>query len=605
MDAHSVKEEVKGVARSKAMEWNEPRRHEVYERFRMLMERASRQPEFRNLVNIFFKWMDQLRRRALLTKDRIQTRVEVKVDQVRERIHDAEIDQTPFDKVLADIRAIVDEFAGQGSWDQFYQTSWNLYVELVHDDEASAYFENLRHFVTDFMEHPEHINVEASTQEGHRLMDQGRTIIQSQKYRVKFESMFDNTRFLLIKIKNDESTVAFKESLKKWGEHFALDSQGRPDLYVIQESLVQLKNLAYPILREKLGHLKIARVVGSTDKVDYAIEDLVVSVPDLLPRTFELQTKTDLQVDFEDLQSRNGYVKASLDLRKLKPVFKNVKFWYKKKTFPKMEDHGTVDVDLSAGEGTRVKIVWKIVTEPHSNPAHPFSFSLVNVKCTVDKMDVEIRDAKHSVLDKIATSLFVGKMKSSVAQAIVDGIVGALQPINNQMNQWFATRPAHSIKDRANDAFHDAFDRTNAAIKDHPVDKLKDRASNAVDVAKIGAVAAKETIKVRAEDMAVAAKETFVDVKSEVQTASSYASESMSSEGTYGTASTPVTVNSSTTTTTYTETVPEYVNKDWHFEWYSAPATTKSVKVVESFPVSTTTVSSTIPMADSAAAQPL
>jgi len=577
VEAKIVKEETKGSVRAKAQEWNETRRNEVYNRFRNLLDRASRTPEFQNLVRIFFKWMEQMKQRAMITGERIKNRVEAKVEQVKDQANKVKdnADETPFDLMLDDIRQLVDEFAGRGSFDQFYSSSWDLYVELTHDAEASRYFDDLTNFIMDAMDHPENMNVDSKTKQGHELIERGRTLIQSPRYSSKFDQMFDNAHFLIIKIKNDETTVDFKEKLKKWGQDFALDNKGRPDLYVIQESLVQLKEMAYPILREKLGHLKIAHIEGSTEKVDYSITDLTVSVPDLLPKFFELQTKTDLQVDFDDLSSRSGYVKASLDLRKLKPVFKGVKFWFKKKTFPKIEDHGIIDVDLSAGEGTRVKVVWKIIT----NPDKPFSFSLVNVKCTVDKMDINIRDAKHELLDKMATSLFIGKIKSAVAQSIVDGIVGALQPINNHMNQWFATRPVNSIKDQANEQFHMAFDRANREIKDHPVDKLKVKANDAIEDAKIKALSIKENVKLQAEDMKETIKDNVQDAKETVQDAKNYAQEktSTTSTGDYmGTASTPVDYMGTSST-------PVVESDEWHFKWYEAPRNADVVKV-EEFP---------------------
>jgi len=578
-EALSVKEESKASVRAQAQEWNEARRTEIYERFRGLLNRASRTPEFQNLVRIFFKWMEQLKQRAILTGERLKSRVETKVEQVKEHAKDVKnnADETPFDLMLDDIRQLVDEFAGRGSFDQFYNNSWDLYVELAHDQEASLYFDDLTVFIMDAMDHPENLNLEVKTKQGQLLIERGRFLIQSERYRSRFDQMFDNAQFLMIKIKNDETTVGFKQSLKKWGEHFALDNQGRPDLYVIQESLSQLKNLAYPILREKLGHLRIARIEGTTDKVDYSIEDLTVSVPDLLPKYFELQTKTDLQVDFEDLSSRSGYVKASLDLRKLKPIFKNVKFWFKKKTFPKIEDHGVLDVDLSAGEGTRIKVVWKIITAPNK----PFSFSLVNVKCTVDKMDIDIKNAKHEFLDKMATSLFIGKIKASVAQAIVDGIVGALQPINNQMNQWFATRPINSIKEQANEQFHMAFDKTNAAIKDHPVDKLSAKAGDLYDAAAIKAISVKETVKVQAEDMKDTIKDNIVDAKQTAMDAKNASSN-------------PDLISLAPATITTTTGVATTDSEEWHFEWYSTPKEAVAVEKVEVFPAATTTTTTTV-----------
>lgn len=74
----------------------------------------------------------------------------------------------------------------------------------------------------------------------------------------------------------------------------------------------------------------------------------------------------------------------------------------------------------------------------------------MKIKAVIDKMDIKIKDAKHeyasfflfpykfSVIDKIATTMFIGTIKQQVAQAIVSNLAESLQPINDQMNNWFA-----------------------------------------------------------------------------------------------------------------------------------------------------------------------
>jgi len=251
----------------------------------------------------------------------------------------------------------------------------------------------------------------------------------------------------------------------------------------------------------------VSKICGTSDKYDYEIEDLVVCVPDLMPKSFELQTKSDMQIDLEDTKSREMSFKVQLDLAKLKPVFRDVKFWYKRKSFPKIEDRGTVDVDLSAGEGTRIKIVWKITSSAEKS----FTFSLVDVKATVDKMEIHVKNAKHEALDKVATSLFVGKIKQAIAQSIVDGIVKALQPLNDQMNQWWASRPVGTVTDRANAELHSAFDRSNQAIKDP--ERLREKARDAIETTKYKVETGKDAIKDNVEDIKVAAQEKLHDTK--------------------------------------------------------------------------------------------
>jgi len=237
---------------------------------------------------------------------------------------------------------------------------------------------------------------------------------------------------------------------------------------------------------------------------------LKVVIPELLPQFFELKTKSDYKIDLSDMKTKTGFVKVTLELSQLKPSFKDIKFWYKRKSFPKIEDEGHADVDLSAGEGMRVKVVWRIKAPTGHKP---FTLSLIDVKCTVDKMDITVKDAKHDILDKLAMPIARGNIKQQIAQSVVDAIVGAVQPVNDTMNQWFATRPLGSIKDKVNDALHDAFENTNKALHDHPVDKTTAAVNDKLEGAKESAKKYYEDAKDKLADTKESMKEKVDEVK--------------------------------------------------------------------------------------------
>eukprot|EP01114_Cavostelium_apophysatum_P017672 TRINITY_DN5309_c0_g1_i3.p1 TRINITY_DN5309_c0_g1~~TRINITY_DN5309_c0_g1_i3.p1 ORF type:complete len:818 (+),score=309.46 TRINITY_DN5309_c0_g1_i3:123-2576(+) len=583
--AKQVGQESADAARSKASEWSPERRREVYEKFRSLIERASKQPEGQKLLRLFWKWFDHLKIRASMATDNLQTQAD-HLKSKAESAADTLSYQSSFDRMFDDFRYIVDSFAGEGAFDNWYTHSWKLYRELVNDPEANKYFGDLKRFLQDAFDRPESLASDSKTNEGQQLVERGQALLQSEKYRSSFRTLFRDTADLLERVKNDEDLVDINDKLKRFGEHFALDEQGRPDLYVIQDSLVQLKNLVYPLMKEKLGAIKINKICGSTDKLDYEVEDLVVSISDILPRSFELKTKSDLKVDLENNKADQGHLKISLDLAKLKPHFENIKFWYKRKSFPKIEDRGHLDVDLSAGEGTRILIQWKI-----SNAVgKPAAFSLVNVKCTVDKMDITVKDAKHEHIDKMAIPMFIGKIKQSVAQGIVDGVVGALQPLNDAMNKWFTTHPMNTLTDRANEQFHHAFDKTNQFIKDKPLDR-------AAENIKTNANVAKEAVKNKTENLRERAKDGVEQVKEKVQEGVEQVKEKVE-EG-----KETLRESSKTTETSQSDDVDRTLNSSfgaggaakesyawdskWKFDWYQRPAessVTSSDKSEESKP---------------------
>jgi len=205
------------------------------------------------------------------------------------------------------------------------------------------------------------------------------------------------------------------------------------------------------------------------------------------------------------METQKNETKVVLEIDKLKPKFMDLKFWYKRKTFPKIEDYGTADIDLSAGDGTKIKIIWKIKSKENK----PFTFSLMKVKCIIDKMDVHIIEAKHDIFDKITTTLFISQLKQSVAQAIVNNIVDGLQPLNDQMNQWFASKPLDTLYKKMDEQLKQTYEKGQEYIQ-RPL-------QTAIDTTKAKFEKAKEFLSQDPEDLKAAVKEKVEDVKEKVE----------------------------------------------------------------------------------------
>eukprot|EP01114_Cavostelium_apophysatum_P023779 TRINITY_DN906_c0_g1_i1.p1 TRINITY_DN906_c0_g1~~TRINITY_DN906_c0_g1_i1.p1 ORF type:complete len:861 (+),score=318.92 TRINITY_DN906_c0_g1_i1:123-2705(+) len=482
--ASQKKEEVKDAAQNKISEWSEQTRRQYYQRFQSLLNRIAEKPEYKRLLDLYWKWMDELKTRANEWTENLKTKAaQTKDVAVNAASKAADQTSTAMDKVWFDVRDIVDTFAGVGSFDLLYNELWSFYCDICNDPVATAYLENLRAFVTDAINNPASLNVEQKQREGEQLLQRGQNLINSARYTGKYNKLVKRANNLFDRVANDRTTNELGDRLAEFGRDFALDSQGRPDLYVMQDSLGQIKNLVYPLLTQQLGSMAIARIAGSNDTYDWKVENVSVQIPDIVPEHFRLRTKNILDINIKGLETEKNNTKVVMELTSLRPVFRDLKFWYLRKTFPRIEDQGIVDVDLSRGNGAKIKIIWKI----KSNANRPFAFSLMEVKCDIDSLDVRVKEAKHDFLDRLATTFFAANFRQSLAASIVNSLVDSLQPLNDQMNNWFASRPISSVYEKANVQLHNAFDSANAAIKDRPVDRLMEKAKDTLEYVKEGA----------------------------------------------------------------------------------------------------------------------
>jgi len=507
--ANVVTEQAKLDARSNVAQWNEQTKREYYQRFQTLLNRVSSKPEYKRLIGLYFKWMDDLKVRASQVAEVAKDKAAEAANQVQTSANRVASNST-WDALWNDIRGVVDGFVGAGAFDTLYAETWDLYLTALNDKQANDYLDSLKLFINDAINDPKSLDVEAKKKEGEELLYRGRQIFEGPKYAKKINTMSRSSQEYLNKLTNDALSNELSDKFKKFMEDFALDSQGRPDLYVMSDSLSQLKNLVYPLLQKQLSEVTVARIVGSNESLDWAIENVLVSIPDMMPELFTIRTKNLISINLKQLETEKNNTKVTLEVKNIRPVFKNMKFWYQRKTFPKIEDYGVADIDLSKGTGARIKINWKVKSKNN----RPFAFSLMEVRCVIDSLEVDIKEAKHSVFDRLATSLFAATIKQQVAAAIVNSIVDALSPLNDQMNEWFATRPAATLYSRANQSIQYAYNSANQAIKDHPLEKaaelasdLKDRVVDATHYVTDNAAAAVNNLTTQAESTVQAVKE--------------------------------------------------------------------------------------------------
>jgi len=530
------KDLVESAKDSHPLEMTEAATKEAYEKLSHLLTKISEKPEYKKLLNLFFKYTDEMSEKmhdfaskamdkASEMKDAAVEKgqqIKEKAEQVKDKaegeaseVTDMVIDKgvelknkaeetaanlksdaktrasrvldknaSDVDRIWNDVRDVIDNFGGKGTFDSFYIQTYNFYARLYNDKAARRYLHDLRSFASEAVHDSKQLTSEKTSKTGKEIIARGRQLVQGNRYKAMFNKYLHSWTKLLNNFANDSLVNDFRDQLRKFAADFALDSKGRPDIYALQESLGQVKTFIYPVLMKQLENMQVAKINGASDSYDWSVDHLSVGIANFVPESFDLRTKNHLKMNVKDLEVGQNNTQVVLDIKALKPHFNDVKFWYRRKSFPHIEDSGTVDVDLSAGEGTRIKVIWKIKSKHN----RPYAFSLMEVKCVVDKIDIKIKNAQHDILDRIAASVFTQGIKHEIANGIVNAIVDVLHPLNDSMNKWFASRPVGHLTDKLNEQLHDKIDdltrSANKAIKNHPVDRLLDSAMEGVEAVK-------------------------------------------------------------------------------------------------------------------------
>ncbi len=74
---------------------------------------------------------------------------------------------------------------------------------------------------------------------------------------------------------------------------------------------------------------------------------------------------------------------------------KGFKYFFKRSSFPAVEDEGIADLDVY-GKNSQIKITWKITTRGATDTT-PGSvlFEMADVHCSIDHLSLSIREARH------------------------------------------------------------------------------------------------------------------------------------------------------------------------------------------------------------------
>jgi len=441
------------------------------QKFFQLMNRVQSKPEYQQAMRDFYRLLDIFRDQLQVFSEHFQKEAKEIVEdtkkiasemkeEAKEVAEEAKTEakagadvwwQTnSFWKALYDLKDIVGQFTGQKELDNFLDTLWDTYNGVMEDPELNKWFSDFRDFVSTSLEHPDSLrNKKKKQRKLDALFTRGRELFQKERWESRFDELNKRFQVLVDNIQNDSTSKEFGEKIKQFGMDLVLNKKGYPDINVMQDSLVQLKNMLVPMFKEQLAQIKIGKVEFRSDTYDATIEDIGFS-GSFLPEQIDFHMRNDSHVDTQD--SAQDYIRNVLQFRisNICPELRNFKFHYNRKTFPKIEDWGVADMKIS---GASIQVTWSLVAKGQEVP----TANLTEVRCDIGRLDLKIVGEKthHDILDKMLLPFVTAPIKHKISTSIEDLLRTKLTDMNNQINDFFKSRPLETLKEKANEAMEE------------------------------------------------------------------------------------------------------------------------------------------------------
>jgi DNA ligase-4 len=395
------KEEVEGEVRSAAetVKQELPSKEEVVQRFRTLLDKVRQKPQFNELL-------DHLSEALIGIADLVAAFADSAHGKAKE-MTSVNYLKHALDHALA----LIQNFAKGFEVRKIVTAVKNL--PTLSEEEKQRAREFLKrikdkHFV--------------EGQEFSRDIDSFGQWIQArgEELYAKSDEVLNHLSGLYESLSNDKLLKSYGDDLSNLAQELFLDAQGRPT--VKTELLSDIPRLIM-FFGHLLQSLELPDVQNSDESVDFLLRDIKVIAQ--TPARAILKSKT-------EYNSKTGLA-STLITAKLNGVHfsaKNIRFYYTKKTIPHMTDNGLVDFTTD-DDGMDLDVQLRLGPGKNSDDQH--IFRVVNVKCEIDDMSVNIHEANHQVLYTLFSPLIKRRIRQTLEERIVSGLKEQMIKLDQQL----------------------------------------------------------------------------------------------------------------------------------------------------------------------------
>ncbi|CAJ0641231.1 17119_t:CDS:2 [Entrophospora sp. SA101] len=358
---------------------------------------------------------------------------------------------------------IVEKFANQ-SLDPLIDSIREFGRQMKNDQELRDYFKEVRQFIGSSLHDTEFVQNTDYTQFGSELITTGRQILL-EKYREQSENVRRQANSFNEAIQNDPTTAQWRRDFDNLITDLFLDESGSP---TIKYELIKDAAKIIPVITTQLQYLPLPRIENSDDEYDFAFDNMVLHLPEILPSHAHLSLTSDINLDRESTSLIKNY--AFFEVSKIRADARNIAFYYKKKKgVINMNDLGLVDFSIP-NNGLRfyLKLLLEAPTKDHPN----LRFNVLEAETTIESLKLRIHQSKHDVLYKILTPLAQNKIKKQLEATITEKLKEAVQLLQDSIQRLQVQVSKLRQKSNINSNISNLTSNINTNIKDVPPRKV-------------------------------------------------------------------------------------------------------------------------------------
>ncbi|KAJ1927406.1 hypothetical protein IWQ60_002956 [Tieghemiomyces parasiticus] len=358
---------------------------------------------------------------------------------------------------LANARQLLENFANGHSTQALYDALVGFYSSVREDPQADGVLRDTKLFISNCLRNHAYIESDQYRADADNLLERSRKVFSDQ-HGLASASIGSAMQDLLEGFRQDTTTRQWRADLNGLFREAFLDETGKP---TVKRGLVLDALKALPQIVQAIRFLPLHRLEFANDAYEYAIDNLFISLSQILPTNVTVVTHTD--IDFgaygqdlagtvvqraraarrgvrekvstvgsstpshatsslagsqADLNTRTGSEldhEVAIGIKNVVCTAHNAVFYFKKKTgFPKWADVGHANLMMSDHRGLDLRIVVRVGNPGSTGRA----LTVVKVEPHLRSLKLKLKDTKHDTLYKTLGPLINRTLRRRVQDAI-------------------------------------------------------------------------------------------------------------------------------------------------------------------------------------------
>jgi len=334
-------------------------------------------------------------------------------------------------KLQEETKQLISEFTGRDTLERFIERFRTMVKHLQEDQETQNYLKDLKNFVLETKD-TEYVRSEEFKKRTRELVERGRRLTDQLRYKPEIEPFLDAANELIDKLKDDELVSMLRERAGILMDDLTYeDAKGNRQIDV--DVLSSIRKAIVPILADALKYIPIPRIEDSNYKRDYIVENVVLCGYDIIPENIYVHLESDSWVNVRELETQRSRTRLVISLRNFRTEIKDVSFYYKRKTFPKLEEAGRASLRIG-GNGATLVLTF-LVEQRLGDSAAKFTGSSVNFH--IEDLDIEFDKAtlSHEVLVPMITVLFKRDIIHFIERGVEKNLGRLVNEVGSRLSQ--------------------------------------------------------------------------------------------------------------------------------------------------------------------------